>query len=144
MSRSRGWQKTGTPSAGRGAAVVGIGVAEDDPRERRRAGRTTARSAGAHRLDPGVEHGHPVAVADEVDVHRLRAGSRRAPPRRRRPPARARDAVQRAPSLGAQVGQAGQPRLGGRAGGGQQPELTGEVAAVDIGVVVDDELVLDA
>jgi len=26
---------------------------------------------GAHGLDPGVEHGDPVAVGDEIDVHRL-------------------------------------------------------------------------
>ncbi len=58
----------GNPQPGRGAAVVGVGVSEDDvvdPAE--------ARARRGHRVghvrDPGVEHRDPALVGEQVHVH---------------------------------------------------------------------------
>ena len=56
------------PEPRRGAAVIGVAVAEHDPLQAAELGRR-GRGALRHRLGPGVELGHPAVVLDEVDVH---------------------------------------------------------------------------
>jgi hypothetical protein len=116
---------------GRDAAVVGMPVAEQDPRDaaQRRAG---GGDGARHRLDPRVVEHHAVAVAYEVDVHRL-AGE-----------AAAHDPYAVGDGLGAggdapldargQVEGLGHARLGRGAQRGQRAELARELGAVHVGV----------
>ena len=57
------------PHVWSGAAVVGVSVSQHHPLDAAELLRRRPRLA-PHRLGPGVELDHPVAVLDEVDVHR--------------------------------------------------------------------------
>ncbi len=129
------------PRARRRAPVVGVGVSEHDapdpaePRRRRP-------DRGCHRRDPRVEHRHPAVVLDQVDVHHLGREAAADEPDAVGDPL-GLGAVDPAAELRARVGELGQARLAGRARRRQEPELPGDVAAVEIGVVVLDQPVAD-
>ena len=122
---------------GRGAAVVGVRVAEHDPVEAaERAGR--GRQAGDHRLDPGLEHRHAaLRILDQVDVHRLHREAAAHEPDALGDPLRI--AAQRAPlELRLAVEGARHALLGGRARRRQHADLARERGAVGVGVLAHD------
>ena len=128
--------------ARRRAAVVAVGVAEDDALDAAEPGARRPQRAG-HVRDAGVEHGHAAVVLDQVDVHRLRGQAAAHEPDARRRSARARRRGRssriRVRRLASSVSRASVARARRR----QEAELAGDVAAVEVGVVVDDLVVGD-
>src|SRR5437763_3154253 len=116
---------------GRAAAMVGVGVAQYDARDRaeRRGGRRDRR---AHLLRAGVEHGHAVRSLEQVGVDEARGRAARDPPHAVCDPLRVRGDP--AAQAGARVHEAVHPLLGRRSGRREQADLAREVRIVDEGV----------